>query len=144
MRKDQFQGSKGVYYYMVLTHRQYKTIDFQPSQMYWDIVRNGTPVWVKKDTMVKVLRPNYSNHVAFPVFTETDPRDTDYVQIIPHSRMGRNAVKATGPPVPQERTTYDPRKFDPAEEETKSESSDEEEAPRGGNRFEHLPESNGN
>lgn len=134
MRKDQFQGSKGVYYYMVLTHRQYKTIDFQPSQMYWDIVRNGTPVWVKKDTMVKVLRPNYSNHVAFPVFTETDPRNTDYVKIIPHSKMGRNAVKVTGPTEPQERTTYDPRKFDPAEEENESGSSDGEEAPRG--RFE--------
>lgn len=126
MRRDKHEGSKGAYYYMVLTHRQYKTIDFQPSQMYWDIVRNGTPVWIKKDTVVKLIRPVYSNHVAFPVWTEQDPRSSEYMKITPHSRLGRKGVKGVGPHDPEERTTYEPRKFDPEEVENESGSSDED------------------
>lgn len=129
IRPDQYEGSKGVYYYMVLTHREYKTIDFQPSQMYWNVIRNGTPVWVKKDTMVKLIRPVYSDHAAFPVWTDTDPKSEAYTKITPHSKLGRKGAKGVGPHNPEERTTYNPRKFDPEEVENETESSEDEPQP---------------
>ncbi len=111
MKMDTYEGSKGVYYYMVLTHREYKTIDVTPSQMYWDIVRNGRPVWVKKDTWVGLIKPVYSNHKQYPEWTETDPHDDAYMMIQPHSKARQGAPRAEGPHDPQETTTYDPRKF---------------------------------
>lgn len=111
MKVDTYEGSKGAYYYMVLTHREYKTIDVVPSQMYWDIVRNGQPVWVKKDTCVGLIQPVYSNHKQYPEWTETDPKSVEYMMIQPHSRASRGASRIVGPHDPQENTTYDPRKF---------------------------------
>lgn len=127
MPKDKFDGSKGAYYYMVLTHRDYKTIDYQPSQMYWDIIRNGTPVWVKRSTMVGLIRPGYSANTAFPEWTESNPHSEEYVMIKPHSKLSRKGVKGVGPKTPEERTTYNPRKFDPEEQLNESDSNEEEE-----------------
>ncbi len=111
MKADTYEGSRGVYYYMVLTHREYKTIDVVPSQMYWDIVRNGKPVWVKRDTCVGLIKPVYSNHRQYPEWTENDPGNDAYMMIKPHSTARRGVPRAEGPHYPEEKTTYDPRKF---------------------------------
>jgi hypothetical protein len=69
-------GQKGgVFHYMVLVHREYQTIAARNNQMYWDIVREGKPVWVKRDTVVHPVRPVYSNQINNPVFVEADPHD---------------------------------------------------------------------
>ena len=131
IKADAYEGSKGAYYYMILTHREYKTIDVVPSQMYWDIVRNGTTVWVKRDTCVGLIKPAYSNHKQYPVWTDKDPKDPAYMEIRPHSRPRRGAAKAEGPHNPEEHTTYDPRKYHTGEEPEQEASESSEAEDRG-------------
>jgi hypothetical protein len=127
IKPDTYSGSKGAYYYMILTHREYKTIDVHQSQMYWDIVRNGRPVWVKRDTCVKLIKPVYSNHRQFPVWTEKDPHNEAYMKIEPHSRLKPGDTPIEGPHDPEETTTYDPRKYHTGEEPGGPERSDSSE-----------------
>jgi hypothetical protein len=74
---------QGLFHYMVLIHRDYKTIPARNSQMYWDIVRNGERVWVRKDSVVAPNRPRYSSQPRFSVFTEKNPHDESYFEVTP-------------------------------------------------------------
>lgn len=112
-RPEKYGGVRGVYHYMILTHRQYKTVELVNSQMYWDIVRNSVPVWVKKSTCVGIIKPLYSTHTQFPEYTETQPDDQHgYIKIGTHG--GKYREKALGPQDPGEKTSYDSQKFEPA------------------------------
>ena len=107
-RPGPYGQKQGVFHYMVLVHRDYQTITAENDQMYWDIVRNGQPVWVKKDTFAQVVKPVYSDHLHNPQFTETDPHNSsEYIHIIPPPALhpGQRTV-AKKPAKP----TYDPRK----------------------------------
>lgn len=115
LRPEAYGGVRGVYHYMILTHKAYKTIELDNSQMYWDIVRNGVPIWVRRNTCVGVVRPLYSNHNQFPEYTETDPRNpTEYFKIDPHGKRRRD--KTTGPARPGEHASYDSQRFEPADQ----------------------------
>lgn len=79
-----FGEVKGLYHFMILVHRQYKTVNAPNGQLYWDIVRNGIPVWVKRDTVIKIHKPEYSNQLSTPEFTETDPHnEAEYFKVEP-------------------------------------------------------------
>jgi hypothetical protein len=78
----QYGEVKGVYHFMILVHKQYKTVNAPNGQLYWDIVRNGVPVYVKRDTVIKVHKPEYSNQLSTPVFTESDPQnEAEYFKV---------------------------------------------------------------
>lgn len=113
MRPEEHGGVRGVYHYMILTHKEYKTIELENSQMYWDIVRNSVPVWVKKSTCVGLIKPLYSNHAQFPDYTESAPRNPgEYIKIEPQGK--HRGAKIKGPAKPGEHTSYDSQKFEPA------------------------------
>jgi hypothetical protein len=115
LKHEEFGGVQGVYHYMVLIHKEYKTVNLNNSQLYWDLVRNGKPVWVKKDSVVGMTRPVYSNHTGFPEYTENDPRDTgEYFMVQPHSKPKRGAPAIPGARTPEEQFSYDSRRFEPA------------------------------
>lgn len=109
---------QGVFHYMILVHREYQTIAAHNNQMYWDIVRNGQPVWVKQSTVVRPVRPVYSNQINNPVFVESDPHNPEeYFLVEPPTSLapGHRAVEAPEP----ERPTYNPGYYDnlpPAEQ----------------------------
>ena len=140
---EQYGGVRGVYHYMILTHREYKTIELENSQMYWDIVRNSVPVWVKKSTCVGVIKPMYSSHTQFPDYTERQPSDASgYIQIGSHGKKPRE--RTTGPHNPGEKTSYDSQKFEPAVQPSTMpdqdyESSDENNGYDTYNRYSVLP-----
>jgi hypothetical protein len=79
--KGDYGQVQGLFHYMVLIHRDYKTIPSRNSQMYWDIVRNGKNIWVRKDTVVRPGRPRYAEHLDFPAIREVDPRDDNYFMV---------------------------------------------------------------
>jgi len=115
LRPEGYGSVQGVYHYMILTHKEYKTIDVNNSQMYWDIVRNKVPVWVKKSTCVGLVRPAYSSHTAFPEMTETKPaNEADYFMVNPTGKRKKGAEKIQGAKTPQEQTSYHSQKFEPA------------------------------
>ena len=133
-RPEGYGGVQGVYHYMILTHKEYKTIDVNNSQMYWDIVRDKVPVWIKKSTCVGVTRPEYSNHIPFPEVTETKPsNEKDYFMIQPVGRRKKDAERTKGAKTPQEQTSYHSQKFEPATRDggrmEESGSSEEEDEP---------------
>lgn len=102
---------KGVYHFMILVHKQYKTVNAPNGQLYWDIVRNGVPVWVKRDTVIRVHKPEYSNQLSTPVFTETDPHnDADYFHVQPQAvkRAGERVVEKHDK---KKSSSYDPDYF---------------------------------
>jgi hypothetical protein len=75
---------KGIYHYMILVHRDYETIEVKNTQMYWDIVQNGKPVWIKRDTVVPIYKPMYTHRPSNPVYTEEDPKNVDdYFKVDP-------------------------------------------------------------
>ena len=114
-RPEGYGGIQGVYHYMILTHKEYKTVDVNNSQMYWDIVRDKVPVWIKKSTCVGVTRPVYSNHTPFPEMTESRPQNEgDYIMIKPHGKRRKGAERTKGAKTPQEQTSYHSQKFEPA------------------------------
>lgn len=126
LRPDEYGGVRGVYHYMILTHKEYKTIELENSQMYWDIVRNNVPVWVKKSTCVGIIKPLYSDHAKFPVYTETEPSNAKgYIKINAHGRPRKE--KAAGPVHPKEHASYDSQKFEPADQPTEEPVQDYEE-----------------
>jgi hypothetical protein len=117
LQPDEYGGVRGVYHYMILTHKEYKTIELENSQMYWDIVRNNVPVWVKKSTCVGIIKPLYSNHTQFPVYTETQPGNTGaYFKINAHGKPRQD--KAVGPVNPEEHASYDSQRYEPANQPT--------------------------
>lgn len=140
---DENGGVRGVYHYMILTHKQHKTIQLDNSQLYWDIVRNSVPVWVKKSTCVGLIQPLYSNHTQFPEYTETDPHDAEqYFKI--DARGTRRLQKTTGPYKPEEHASYDSQRFEPADQPQKEPEPDfdskEEDNPYASpNRYSVLP-----
>lgn len=85
--RGDFGQVQGLFHYMVLIHRDYRTIPARNSQMYWDIVRNGERVWVRKDSVVTPNRPRYSAQPRFSVFTEKDPHDDNYFAVTPPKAM---------------------------------------------------------
>ena len=114
LQPDEYGGVRGVYHYMILTHKEYKTIELENSQMYWDIVRNNVPVWVKRSTCVGIIKPLYSDHAKFPVYTETEPANSrGYFKINAHGRRRRE--KTEGPRVPGEHASYDSQRFEPGQ-----------------------------
>ena len=114
-RPEGYGGVQGVYHYMVLTHKEYKTIDVNNSQMYWDIVRDKVPVWIKRSTCVGVTRPVYSDHMSFPEMTETRPaNEAGYFMIQPVGKRKRGAERTRGAKTPQEQFSYRSQKFEPA------------------------------
>jgi hypothetical protein len=126
LRPDEYGGVRGVYHYMILTHKEYKTIELENSQMYWDIVRNNVPVWVKKSTCVGIIKPLYSDHAKFPVYTETQPGNAKgYFKINAHGK--RRQEKAEGPREPGEHASYDSQRFEPADQPTIAPAQDYEE-----------------
>ena len=136
---------QGIFHYMVLVHRDYQTITAENDQMYWDIVRNGQAVWVKKDTFAQVVKPVYSDHHHNPEFTERDPHNpSEYIHIEPPPALRPGQyTKAKEPAKP----TYDPRKEDqegerPAASGEEREDGEEEEFSRfrSRNPYDNLPE----
>ena len=99
---DGLYGQKqGVFHYMVLVHREYQTISAHNNQMYWDIVRDGKPVWVKTDTVVHPAKPVYSNQLNNPVFLESDPhKPAEYFLVQPPPPLvpRHNEVREPDPP----------------------------------------------
>jgi hypothetical protein len=117
---------KGIFHYMILVHRDYQTITAETDQMYWDIVRNGQPIWVKKDTFAKVIKPVYSDYLHLPEFKEKEPvNGSEYIYIMPPPAEPGPRTVAKKPAEP----TYDPRskdhETDPAAPE-ETEQSDED------------------
>ena len=105
---------KGVYHFMVLVHKQYKTVNVRNGQLYDDIVRNGTPVWVKRNTVIKVHKPQYSNHLGTPEFTEKDPHNEEeyfFVKPPPPKRPGERVTEERGSS--KKRSSYDPNYYRP-------------------------------
>ena len=82
-QKGEYGQVQGLFHYMILIHRDYQTIRSQNSQMYWDLVRNGETVWVKKDTVFRPVQPRYSDKLQFPAFKEADPHDDRYFMVTP-------------------------------------------------------------
>jgi hypothetical protein len=106
-----YHSAKGLFRYMILVHKNYQTIHERNNQMYWDIVRNGIPVWVKKDSMIGVHKPQYTESFPVPEWTDKQPADvSDYIHIIPPKPFkGHRIIHAYKGP--QRRSTYDPSKF---------------------------------
>ena len=127
---------QGVYHYMILTHREYKTINMKNSQMYWDIVRNNVPVWVKRSTCVGVAKPVYSDHAQFPDVTHDDPHNAGYFEVKPHKRERQQ--KAEGGQKPEEERSYHSQQFEHVPSAGGAGEPDEE-PPADRNRFYHLP-----
>jgi hypothetical protein len=123
MRPGPYGEVQGVYHYMILTHREYKTINMKNSQMYWDIVRNHVPVWVKKSTCVGVTKPVYSDHTQFPDVTHNNPRNTtDYFEVKPH--MMERRQKAQGGQKPEEERSYRSQQFEYVPSDAAGDDSD--------------------
>ena len=92
---------QGVFHYMILEHREYQTIVARNNRMYWDIVRNGKPVWVRRDTVVHPAMPVYSNQLSNPEFVESEPLNSEaYFLVEPPPPLAprRHAVKAPDDP----------------------------------------------
>lgn len=103
---------KGVYHFMVLVHKQYKTVNVQNGQLYYDIVRNGTPVWVKRSTVIKIHKPRYSNQLANPEFTETDPHnDEEYFFVNPPPSKHPGERMTDGGNAGKKKSSYDPNYY---------------------------------
>lgn len=82
-QKGDYGQVQGLFHYMILIKREYKTIHSRNSQMYWDIVRNGEKVWVRRDTVFRPVHPRYSDRLHFPVFKEANPHDAGYFEVTP-------------------------------------------------------------
>jgi hypothetical protein len=99
-RPGKFGERQGVYHYMILTHKQYKTISLNNSQLYWDIVYNNQPVWVEYSSVVGIQFPEYSTYSYAPSISETDPHDERrYFKIEPvpplHGKQRERVVART-------------------------------------------------
>jgi hypothetical protein len=115
LKHEEFGGVQGVYHYMVLIHKEYKTVNLKNSQLYWDLVRNGRPVWVKRDSVVGMTKPAYSSHTSFPEYTEHDPHNAgEYFIVQPHSKPKKGAAAIPGARTPEEQFSYDATRFEPA------------------------------
>jgi hypothetical protein len=113
-KPGKFGERQGVFHYMILTHKQYKTVSLNNSQMYWDIVYNNQPVWVEKNSVVGVVHPPYSSQNYFSSIRETDPHDTGrFFRIDPPPPL-RNRERVVAKTGPHESSTYAPETYEPA------------------------------
>jgi hypothetical protein len=112
-KPGKFGERQGVFHYMILTHKQYKTVSLNNSQMYWDIVYNNQPVWVEKNSVVGVVHPPYSSQNYFSSIRETDPHDTGrFFRIDPPPPL-RNRERVVAKTGPHESSTYAPDTYEP-------------------------------
>jgi hypothetical protein len=115
-RPGKYGAVKGVFHYMILTHRQYKTIQVNNSQLYLDLVYNNQPVWVDKTTFVRPRQPAYSDQNDFVKILENDPHDeARYLKIEPPAPL-KERERWTQRPGPHETTTYKKEGSTPAAE----------------------------
>lgn len=115
-KAGKYGAVKGVFHYMILTHRQYKTIQVNNSQLYLDIVYNNQPVWVDKSTFVRPRQPAYSDQNDFVKILENDPHDeARYLKIEPPAPL-KERERWTQRPGPHETTTYKKEGSTPAAE----------------------------
>jgi hypothetical protein len=106
-----YHSAKGLFRYMILTHKNYQTIHERNNQMYWDIVRNGTPVWVKKDSLLDIHQPRYTEAFPVPVWTDKQPADvSDYIHVVPPKASKHHQIIHASK-APERQSTYDPDKF---------------------------------
>lgn len=101
---------KGIFYYMVLVHNEYQTINFHNGQAYWDIVNNEREVWIQKSTQTGLIKPNYTNTVK-QLRSSTEPQNEAlylHIQPVIHDKK-RPEYKER---MPTRKATYRPARPD--------------------------------